>query len=91
MSTPIHRPTPPLPLLMTELAFASGETIIRRSLLMASGTCTRMEYTRMVLEKMAAFRGMAAQLAQPWMTLEMCALLAPWHSRATANARRLRR
>lgn len=76
---------------MTELALASWETMVQRSLLMAFGTCTRTEYTRMVLEKMAAFRGMAAQLAQPWIALEIPALLAPWHSRATANARRLRR
>jgi hypothetical protein len=77
--------------MMAELAFASWETIARRSLMMALGTCTRAEYSRMVLEKMAASRSMAVELARPWIALEASAVLAPWHSRATSNARRLRR
>ncbi len=80
-----------VPLMMTELALASWETIARRSLMMAQGTCSRTEYQRMVLEKAAAARRSATLLAQPWVELDAASLLAPWHTRASANARRLRR
>ena len=90
METRIPGSAPLLPLMMAELALASWETIAQRSLMMALGTCTRAEYSRMVLEKVAASHNSAAQLAQPWIEFEMSAFLAPWHSRATANARRLR-
>ena len=79
-----------LPHTMLELALASWETIGRRSLMMARGTCSPAEYARMVQEKVTAFRRSSALLRRskpPTLT----ALIAPWHSKATANARRLRR
>jgi hypothetical protein len=78
----------PLPLMMTELMLASWETIALRSLMMASGACSPAEYQRMALEKAAAFQ----QSALAAMTGRgQQAVLAPWHRRATANARRLRK
>ena len=41
----------PLPLMMAELTLASWETIARRTLMMAQGTCSPAEYRRMVREK----------------------------------------
>ncbi|MDX2291456.1 MULTISPECIES: hypothetical protein [Streptomyces] len=76
-----------LPLLMAELAVASTETILHRSLLMATGDCTLAEYTRMVTEKMTA-SSLAAGALLAGESME--AVLAPYHSRATANAKRLR-
>ena len=88
--------TPPLPLpfaaslMMTELAWASWETIMRRSMMMAQNTCSAAEYNRMVAEKAAAAWDIGRVLASPvGVTAE--ALLKPLHSRATANAKRLRR
>ena len=50
-----------IPVMMTQLMLASWETIYRRSLMMAHGTCTALEYQRMVTEKTAAMQ--AASLA----------------------------
>jgi len=76
------------PLMMAELAMASWETIARRTASMARGTLTPAEYQRMVIEKAAALQ----QSAVAVMTGRgKKAVLAPWHKRATANARRLRR
>jgi hypothetical protein len=89
-----RRPSPSpatLPFAMAELALASWETIYRRSLLMARGTCTRAEYTRMVLEKMAAIQDTTKALSKPWTEIEPHAVISPWHRRARGNARRLRR
>ena len=75
-------------MMMAQLAIASCETIFYRSLMMAKGTCSVSEYQRMCLEKAAA-----AQSA----TLALlggkgdAAVVAPYLSRARANARRLRR
>jgi len=80
-----------LPLMMMELAWASWETVAHRSLMMAQGNCSRVEYSRMLLEKMTAARLSAASLAQSSMVPDWSAILAPWHRRATSNARRLRR
>ena len=83
-----RRRTHSLPLLMAELAMASWETIARRTAMIARGTCTPAEYQRMVAEKAAALQ----QSAIAVMTGRgKKAMLAPWHKRATANARRLRR
>jgi len=83
-----RRRTRALPLLMAELAMASWETIARRTAMIARGTCTPAEYQRMVAEKAAALQ----QSAIAVMTGRgKKAMLAPWHKRATANARRLRR
>ncbi len=77
-----------LPLMMAELAAASWETVWHRSLLMMSGQCTSVEYQQMVTEKMSAL-----QLAGTAMFSghDAEAILRPFHKRATANARRLRR
>ena len=76
------------PLLMAELAMASWETIAHRTALIARGACTPEEYQRMVMEKAAAWQ----QSAMAVMTGRgKKAALRPWHRRATANARRVRR
>jgi hypothetical protein len=76
--------------MMAELAWASWETIARRSLMMAQNTCSIAEYNRMVSEKAAATLEISRVLA----SLDAAsaeALLRPLHSRATANAKRLRK
>jgi hypothetical protein len=74
--------------MMAELARASWETIARRTAMIARGACTPAEYQRMVMEKAAALQ----QSALAVMTGRgEKAALRPWHRRATANARRLRR
>jgi hypothetical protein len=74
--------------MMAELAMASWETIARRTAMIARGACSPAEYQRMVIEKAAALQ----QSAIAVMTESgKKAALRPWHKRATANARRLRR
>lgn len=73
---------------MAELALASYETIARRTLMMAAGTCSPTEYNRMVREKVQASYASSLALATGRGGL---AALAPWHRRAAANAKRLRR
>jgi hypothetical protein len=74
--------------MMAELAVASWETIARRTGMINRGRLTPAEYQRMVIEKAAALQ----QSAIAVMTGRgKKAVLAPWHKRATANARRLRR
>ena len=83
-----HRRARSLPLMMAELAMASWETIARRTALMTRGALSPTEYQRMVIEKAAALQ----QSAIAVMTGRgKKAALRPWHRRATANARRLRR
>jgi hypothetical protein len=75
-------------MMMTELAVASWDTIARRSTMIARGALSAAEYQRMVVEKAAALQESALAM----MTGRgKKAALAPWHKRATANARRLRR
>lgn len=75
---------------MMELSLASWETIARRTMMMACGTCSPAEYRRMVQEKSDAIRRTALLLSGPrWPS--PAALIKPWHAKATANARRLRR
>jgi len=80
-----------LPTMMAELGFASFEVVARRSLLMATGACSPAEYQRMMHEKMAAATSAILRLATSGGFASASSLLAPWHSRATANAKRLRR
>jgi hypothetical protein len=83
-----RRRTRALPVMMADLLTASWETVARRTSMVAQGTCTPKEYQRMMLEKAAALK----QSAIAVMTGRgKKAALAPWHKRATANARRLRR
>lgn len=87
----MKRPTPAsLPVMMMELAFASWETIGHRALMMAQGTCSVAEYSRMMREKMAASEQSSAALVRSGPMPDWAALMAPWHRRATSNARRLR-
>jgi ribosomal protein S12 methylthiotransferase accessory factor YcaO len=76
------------PIMMARLTAASWETIFHRSLMMAQGTCSAVEYQRMAMEKTEA--------AQKAMTAMMtggspAAVMAPYVTRARANAKRLRR
>lgn len=72
---------------MARLAMASWETIYHRSMLMARGTCSAAEYQRMVNEKVTAMQISTLAL----MTGESpAAVMAPYLSRARANAKRLR-
>jgi hypothetical protein len=74
--------------MMTEMMLASWETIARRTLMIAQDTCTPAEYSRMAMEKAAALqRSMLAVMSGRGAR----AVLAPWHHRATANAKRLRK
>jgi hypothetical protein len=81
----------PLPLMLTELALASWATIAHRTALMAKGSCTPAEYSRMVLEKAAAARDSATLLTRRKSSPRLTSIVAPWHKRAVGNARRLRR
>jgi hypothetical protein len=77
-----------LPVMMAELAAASWETVWHRSTLMMSGACSMAEYERMMSEKMRAMQlATAAIIAGEGPE----AILHPFHKRATANAKRLRK
>jgi len=80
-----------LPTMMAELSVASYEVIARRMLIMATGTCSPAEYKRMVHEKTAAATSTTLRLVKSGGRVPAASLLAPWHNRATANAKRLRR
>ncbi|HUN43897.1 MAG TPA: hypothetical protein VMU81_26700 [Acetobacteraceae bacterium] len=77
-----------MPLTMARLTLASWETILRRSMLIASGTCPPAEYRRMVREKFQAMQsaGLAAAMGR-----SNAAILSPFVRRSRANAKRLRR
>ena len=75
-------------MMMTRLAVASWETIFRRTLMIAQGTCTPAEYQRMTAEKVAAMQLSTAALMSG---KDETAVLAPFVTRARANAKRLRR
>jgi hypothetical protein len=78
-----------LSVMMSDMILASWETIARRSLLITRNDCSPAEYRRMVREKAEAAARSTARLVSGRAT--MTSLLAPWHSRAIANARRLRK
>jgi hypothetical protein len=84
-----RRSTTSIPLMFAGLAAASAETIMRRTLMMARGTCSPAEYRRMVGEKQAAALATGRALMRG--TTDAATLLAPWSKRAGANAKRLRR
>ena len=89
MSSPKHVPAIAAFQMAAELAWASWETILRRTFMMAQSTCSSAEYHRMLHEKAAAALEISGLLLSPG-GASAEALLAPWHSRATANAKRLR-
>jgi len=73
---------------MTRLTLASWETVVRRTAMIADGTCTAAEYHRMAAEKAAAIQISMTALMRG---RGQAAILAPFVARARANARRLRR
>jgi hypothetical protein len=77
-----------LPMMIAELTAASFETIWHRTALMMSGQCTLTEYERMMSEKMQATHLATAALMNGDSAE---AVLRPFHKRATANAKRLRK
>jgi hypothetical protein len=77
-----------LPAIMTEMMFASFETIARRSCMLAQGKCSPTEFARMVLEKQQALLLSGSALLGG---ASAASILAPFHRGATANAKRLRR
>ena len=79
-----------LPVTAVQLGLSSFEVIARRTLMMAAGACSPAEYRRMVAEKQAAARN-AVLLAKSAGRASATSLLAPWHGRAAANAKRPRR
>ena len=91
MKTRKRRPKLSLAGMMTDLVLASWETITRRSLLIMQNDCSPAEYRRMVNEKAEAAARSAARLVSGGGRAKMTSLLVPWHTRATANARRLRK
>ncbi len=76
--------------MMAELSFASFEVIARRTAMMATGTCSAAEYQRMMNEKAAAAASTALRFVSSAGHAPVTSLLSPWHSRAKANAERLR-
>jgi hypothetical protein len=87
-----NRAAAALPLMWTELALASWETIARRSLLMMSGACSPDEYHRMAAEKLRALSRSTRVFASGRTgATAVAAAMRPWHGPATANAKRLRR
>ena len=81
----------PLPLLFVELTLASWETIARRMLMIANGTCPPAEYARMVMEKATAAQRTALALSGKRTRRNPRSVIGPWHRGATANAKRLRK
>ncbi len=76
-----------LPQMLSELAVSSWETIARRMTLIALGQCSAAEYSSMVTEKLGAVQTSTLTMM---MGGTAAAILAPWHSGATTNAKRLR-
>jgi hypothetical protein len=77
-----------LPIMMARLTVASWETIFYRSMMMVQGTCSAVEYQRMAEEKAAAAQSAMLALVTGGAP---AAVLAPYVTRARANAKRLRR
>lgn len=77
-----------LPIMMARLTAASWETIFHRGVMMAQGTCSAAEYQRMSMEKAAAAQSSMMALMTG---RSPAAVMAPYVTRARANAKRLRR
>jgi hypothetical protein len=77
--------------MMAELMLSSWETAARRAAMIAQGRCSPAEYRRMVSEKAQSACDTARVLATNRGNRTVAAALAPWHRRATANAKRLRK
>ena len=79
------------PRLLTELALNSWETIARRTLMMATARCSPAEYRRMIKEKEEAMALSGAVFVGGRGKVTAARLIAPWHARSSANAKRLRK
>ena len=77
-----------VPMMMAEMTLASWETIFRRTMMMAGGSCSASEYQKMLLEKMGAAQ---ASTTAMMLTGSVNAALSPWHRASVANVKRLRR
>ena len=77
--------------MMAEMMFASWETMTRRAMLMAQNQCSPDEYRRMFGEKVEAAALSASKLMSRGGRARMTSVLAPWHRRVVANAKRLRK
>jgi len=77
-----------LPMMLAQLTLTSWETIVRRSLIMAQGTCPPDEFARMTSEKVAAVQTSMAAVARGGGHAEA---LAPFLTKTRANVQRLRR
>lgn len=91
MKTRKRRRGLPLAVMMSDLMLASWEKITRRSLLIMQNDCSPAEYRRMVDEKAEAAARSTVRLLSGSGRATMASFLAPWRSRAIANAKRLRR
>jgi hypothetical protein len=80
-----------LPIMVTDLMLASWETVARRALLIAENKCSPAEYSRMFREKAEAAAATGLALISSGGNATPVSMLAPWHRRAIANARRLRK
>ena len=80
-----------LPIVVAELLLSSWETMARRTWMMTQDSCSPAEYRRMMSEKMSAAAQSASVLARRRGRGAVIAALLPWHRRATANAKRLRK
>jgi hypothetical protein len=77
--------------MMADLMLASYETVARRTLLIAQNKCSPAEYQRMFNEKAKAAAASATKLISSGGRATTASILAPWHRRAVANAKRLRK
>lgn len=79
-----------VPMMWAELGIASWETIMRRSMLMATNCCSPNEYHRMMEEKATAMMQTGQRLFATGGMASIESLLEPWHGPAIRNAKRLR-
>jgi hypothetical protein len=77
--------------MLIETGVASLITVSRRCQLIATGRLSAAEATRMVKEKADAAAETSALFGRAPGRVTAAALLAPWHRRVIANARRLNR
>ena len=80
-----------LPLMFAELTISAGETIVRRTSLIATGRCSAAEYRRMIVEKAEAAQASMHAVITATPNAALAAAMTPWLDGARANARRLRR
>lgn len=76
---------------MTNLMFASWETVAHRMLLISQNKCSQAEYLRMVTEKAQAATSTGLAFMSSYGQASMSSLMAPWLKKASANAKRLRK